>query len=159
MNASPSTCRFTQIWKAALYSIGIWIPFHLLMVRLLNLHRFSAIIKHFDLYLLVVTGAALVVSLCISVVVKFILAVPYFSSRQKKLIILVGFSYWYIPLILLRVLGGDVIGLREWMGLLFVWPLMFAPIPMLLLFFMNRSAIMPRVRRVGAVSKRINIER
>lgn len=120
------------------------------MVRLLNLHRFSAIIKHFDLYLLVVTGAALVVSLCISVVVKFILAVSYFSSRQKKLIILVGFSYWDIPLILLRVLGGDVIGLREWMGLLFVWPLMFAPIPMLLLFFMNRSAIMPRVRRVGA---------
>lgn len=101
--------------------------------------RFSAIMDDFATYLLLVIGVCFVVALCISVAVKLVVSIPFFSTQQKRGFILIGCSYWYMPFILLRVLGGDVMEMREWGMLLFFYPLIFLPIPALLLYLMNRA--------------------
>lgn len=132
-------CRFVQILKSAVLSMAAWIPLYFLSVRLMKPQRFSAIMDDFATYLLLVIGVCFVVALCISVAVKLVVSIPFFSTQQKRGFILIGCSYWYMPFILLRVLGGDVMEMREWGMLLFFYPLIFLPIPALLLYLMDRA--------------------
>ena len=139
MNNLSSACSFIQILKSALFSMGLWIPIYYLSIWLINPQRFFSIIDSFCTHLLIVVGVLFIVSIFISGVVKFLLAVPYFSLWQKKCIIIIGFSYWYMPFILLRVAGGKVLEMRERSSLLFFKPWIFLPVPLLLLYFMNSA--------------------